>query len=259
MNKKILINDLNINYINKGEGRSVLIIPGWGATIETYMPIINSVSTYANVYCLDIPGFGKSQQPNTAWDLEDYTNFIIKFIKSQNIKELDLIGHSNGGRIIIKLATTKNIDFKINKIILISSAGIVHKKTLSQKIRIYSFKFCRKILQIKYINKYFPNLLDKLRRFFGSNDYKNANPILRQSLVKLVNEDLKHLLPKMQAPTLLIWGDKDNATPLADAKIMVKIIPDAGLVNIKGGSHYVFLEQPFYINKIIDTFLNGGN
>lgn len=254
-----VIENLKINYIKKGEGKCVLIIPGWGATVETYMSIIDSVSTYANVYCLDIPGFGKSQQPNIAWNLDEYTNLIIKFIKSQNINELDLIGHSNGGRIIIKLATTKNITFKINKIILIGSAGIVHKKTLSQKIRIHSFKLCKKILQIKCINQSYPDLLDKLRSFFGSDDYKNANPILRQSLVKLVNEDLKHLLPEIKAPTLLIWGEKDDATPLSDAKIMEKLIPDAGLVNIKGGSHYVFLEQPFYINKIIDTFLNGGN
>lgn len=255
----IIIENLKINYIKKGEGKSVLIIPGWGATVETYMSIIDSVSTYANIYCLDIPGFGKSQQPNTAWNLEDYTNLIIKFIKSQNINELDLIGHSNGGRIIIKLATTKSLTFKINKIILIDSAGIVRKKTLSQKIRIYSFKLCKKILQIKFIDKRYPDLLDKLRSFFGSDDYKNANPILRQSLVKLVNEDLKHLLPEIKVPTLLIWGEKDDATPLSDAKIMEKLIPYAGLVNIKGGSHYVFLEQPFYINKIINTFLNGGN
>lgn len=254
-----VIDNLKINYIKKGEGKSVLIIPGWGTTIETYMSIIDSVSTYAKVYCLDIPGFGKSQQPNIAWNVDDYTNLIISFIKSQNINELDLIGHSNGGRIIIKLATTKDITFKINKIILLGSAGIIHKKTLSQKIRIYLFKLCKKILQIKFINKHFPNLLDKLRSLFGSDDYKNANPILRQSLVKLVNQDLKYLLPEIKVPTLLIWGEKDVATPLADAKIMEKLIPDVGLINIKGGSHYVFLEQPFYINKIIYTFLNGGN
>lgn len=254
-----VIENLNINYMKKGKGKFVLIIPGWGATIETYMSIIDSVSSYANVFCLDIPGFGKSQQPETAWNLDDYSNFIIKFIESQNIDELDLIGHSNGGRIIIKLATTKDIKFKINKVILIASAGIVHKKTLLQKVKIYSFKLCKKILQRNFINKHFPDLLDKVRNYFGSDDYKNANPILRQSLVKLVNEDLKHLLPNINVPTLLIWGEKDDATPLSDAKIMEKLIPDAGLVNIKGGSHYVFLEQPLYINKIIDTFLNGGN
>lgn len=256
---EIFIENLKINYIKKGKGKAVLIIPGWGATIETYMSIINSVSTYATVYCLDIPGFGKSQEPNYSWNLNDYVSFIVKFIESQNMEELDLIGHSNGGRIIIKLATIKNTKFKINKIILIASAGIVHKKTLLKKIKIYSYKLCKRILKIKFIETHFPNLLETVRGVFGSNDYKNASPILRQSLVKLVNEDVKQVLPEIKVPTLLIWGENDKETPLSDAKIMEKLIPDAGIVNISEGSHYVFLEKPLYVNKIIDTFFNGGN
>ena len=94
-----------------------MILPGWGTTINTYMQMIDSISTYANVYCLDMPGFGESQEPNISWNLDDYITFVINFIKGQNIKELDLIGHSNGGRIIIKLMSQKNLNFKVNKII----------------------------------------------------------------------------------------------------------------------------------------------
>lgn len=256
---EIFIKNLKVNYIKKGTGKNVLIIPGWGATIETYNALIESISTYANVYCLDIPGFGKSQEPDYAWCLDDYTKFIIEFIEKQNIKELDLIGHSNGGRIIIRLATIENLNFKINKIILIGGAGIVHKKKLLQKIKIYSFKLCKKIVKVKCIEKRFPNLLERVQKIFGSDDYKNATPILRQSLVKLVNEDVRNLLPKIKVPVLLIWGEKDDVTPLSDAEIMEKLIPDSGIVNIRGGSHYVFLENPSYVNKIINTFLNGGN
>ena len=206
-----------------------------------------------------MPGFGESQEPDNSWDLDDYVKFIIKFINSQNIKKIDLIGHSNGGRIIIKLANRKNLNFRINKIILIGSAGIVHKKTLIQKFKIYSFKFCKKILELKPIKSYFSNLLLKLKNIFGSEDYRNASPILKQSLVKLVNEDLKQFLSNINTPTLLIWGENDTATPLSDGKTMEELIPNAGLVNIKNCSHYVFLENPYYVNKIIATFLNGGN
>ena len=129
---KVKIHNLNINYIKEGNGKAVLILPGWGTTIETYRTLINSISTYSTVYCLDMPGFGQSEEPSSSWDVDDYVSFIIDFIKEQNIKELDLIGHSNGGRIIIKLMNQQNLDFKVNKIILIGSAGIVHKKTFSQ-------------------------------------------------------------------------------------------------------------------------------
>lgn len=255
---KTIINNLKINYIKNGKGKSVLLLPGWGTTIDTYLSIINSVSTYANIYCLDMPGFGNSQEPTFSWNLDNYIDFIIKFIQKQNIKELDLIGHSNGGRIIIKLMNKNDLPFKVNKIILIGSAGIVHKKTIYQNLKINFYKFCKKFLEIKLINTMFPQLLLTLKNSFGSQDYRNATPIMRGSLVQLVNEDLKMYLPNIKVPTLLIWGTNDTATPLCDAELMEQLIPDAGLVKIENCSHYVFLEKPTYVNRIIYTFLQGG-
>lgn len=256
---KTSINGLDINFIKQGEGKNVLILPGWGTTIDTYKVMMDSISTYANVYCIDMPGFGDSEEPKEAWNTDDFVEFIIKFIENQKIEELDLIGHSNGGRIIIKLMNRKDIKFKVNKIILIGSAGIVHKKKLSQKIRIKLFKIGKSILNIKLIKKFFPNLLEKFKNSFGSTDYKNASPIMKQTLVKLINEDTRNLLPNINVPTLLIWGVNDTATPIEDGELMEKLIPDAGLVRIDNCSHYVFIEKAVYVNKIISTFLNGGN
>lgn len=259
--KKIEINidNLKINYIKKGTGKTVLIIPGWGTVINTYTTLINSISTYANVICLDMPGFGESEEPKNSWNLDNYITFIIHFIQEQKINELDIIGHSNGGRIIIKLMSNKEVNFKIDKIILIGSAGIVHKKTMLQKIKVSTFKFCKIIAQTKPIKAIFPNFLDKVKNYFGSSDYKNANPIMRETMVKLINEDVKKFLPNIKAPTLLIWGENDTATPIADAHIMEQMIPDAGLVEIKGCTHYVFLENPTYVNIVIQNFLTGNN
>lgn len=256
---KTNINNLNINYIKTGVGKAVLILPGWGTTIDTYRTLINSISTYSTVYCLDMPGFGESQEPSVSWNVDDYVNFVTEFIESQNIKEIDLIGHSNGGRIIIKLMSHPNLNFKVNKIILIGSAGIVHEKTLSQKFKIKTYKICKKICEFKPIKAMFPNIVTKLKNSFGSADYRNASPIMKQTLVQLVNNDLREYLPNINAPTLLIWGANDTATPICDAELMEKLIPDAGLVKIENCSHYVFLETPAYVNKIISTFLNGGN
>lgn len=254
-----IINNLKINYLKKGKGKTVLIIPGWGTVINTYITLINSISAYANVICLDMPGFGASDEPKKSWNLDDYVTFIIEFIKSQNIDELDVIGHSNGGRIIIKLMSSKNLNFKINKIILIGSAGIVHKKTFKQTIKIKTFKLCKKIAQLKPVKAISPGLLDKVKNHFGSADYKNASPIMRETMVKLINEDVRQYLPNIKVPTLLIWGENDTATPIKDAEIMEKLIPDAGLVRVKNCSHYVFLETPSYVNIVISNFLNGGN
>ncbi len=253
------IDDLKINYIKQGTGKTVLILPGWGTVQNTYITLISSISTYANVMYLDMPGFGESEEPKESWNIDNYISFIKKFIESQNIKELDLIGHSNGGRIIIKLMGQESLNFKVNKIILIGSAGIVHKKSLKIKLKIRTFKFCKKFAELGLVKKVFPNLLDKVKKHFGSDDYKNASPILRSTMVKLINEDVREFLPKINVPTLLIWGENDTATPIEDAELMEKMIPDAGLIRVKGCSHYVFLENPSYVNIIIKNFLTGGN
>ncbi len=254
---KAVIDNLNIHFIKKGNGKSVLILPGWGTTIDTYKTLIDSISKYACVYCLDMPGFGNSDQPYNSWNTDDYVSFVTKFIKSQNIKELDLIGHSNGGRIIIKLLSNNKIDFKVTKAILIGSAGIVHKKNAFYILKIKTYKLFKTIIQFKPIKKIFPNLLLKLKNHFGSEDYKNASPIMKETMVKLVNEDLTKYLHNISVPTLLLWGELDTATPISDGELMEKLIPDAGLIRIKNCSHYVFLETPTYVNKIIYTFLNG--
>ena len=252
-----LIDNLKINYIKQGKGKTVLIIPGWATSIETYKPLIDSLSEYRTVYCLDMPGFGESEEPKESWNLDKYIEFICNFIKKEKIKELDVIGHSNGGRIIIKLMGKKKLDFKINKIILIGSAGIVHKKTFSQKMKIRTYKLCKKLCQIGLFKKLFPNLLEKVKNRFGSSDYKNASPIMRESMVKLINEDVREYLPIINVPTLLIWGELDTATPISDAKLMESMIPDVGLVTLPDCGHYIFLENPLYVNKIISNFLNG--
>ena len=71
----------------------------------------------------------------------------------------------------------------------------------------------------------------------------------------IINEDQRKYLPNIKAPTLLIWGENDTETPIEDAKIMEKEIPNAGLVAFKGCSHYVFLERPVQINNIIKNFM----
>lgn len=206
---------------------------------------------------MDMPGFGQSEEPKKRMNLDDYISLVTKFIEEQNITEVDLIGHSNGGRIIIKMMSN-NLNFKVNKIVLIGSAGIVHEKTTKQKIKLSIVKFGKKVIGFKPIKKLMPNAEEKLKNRMGSVDYRNASPIMKDTLVCLVNEDLQEYLPNVKAPTLLIWGENDTETPITDAEIMEKKIPNAGLVRIPYCTHYVFLERADYVNNVIKVFFEGG-
>ena len=103
-------------------------------------------------------------------------------------------------------------------------------------------------------------MLQKMQNKYGSADYRKASPLMKQILVKTVNEDLTELLQNIDRPTLLIWGDLDTATPLSDAKLMEEKIPDAGLVVLKNTGHYSFLEDFYTFSRVIDVFLDekGG-
>jgi pimeloyl-ACP methyl ester carboxylesterase len=104
----------------------------------------------------------------------------------------------------------------------------------------------------------FPELIDDWRSRQGSADYRNATPIMRQCLVKAVNEDLTELLPRIKQDTLLIWGAKDTATPIGDGKLMEEKIPNSGLAVINGTGHFSFLEQPAVFRNIMRSYFEIG-
>ncbi len=246
----IKIDNLNIDYLKKGNSdNKILLLHGWGCNKEIFNNLINNLSQYMEVYAIDFPGFGKSDEPKEAWGVDEYTDLVVKFINAMNINEISLLGHSFGGRVIIKLANRENLNFKIKKIVLVDAAGIKHTPRVTRKQ-----KFYKKVFPI--IKKISPKLLNYIKTKVGSADYRNATPMMRDILVKTVNEDLKDLIPNIKQPTLLIWGTEDTATPYEDAIFMNQNIKDSGIVKIDGAGHFSFLEQPYLVNKVLDSFLN---
>ena len=118
---------------------------------------------------------------------------------------------------------------------MLDAAGLIPKKTAKQKFRAKSFKAIKWVLTLPIIKNFSADLLEKARKHYGSADYNAAPPVLR--------------------PTLLVWGENDTATPLADAKIMESLIRDAGLCVIKGAGHFAFAEAPNQTIAILNSFL----
>ena len=240
MEKNISIDNLNINYIDKGEGKTIVLFHGWGANKEAFTPIINKLSAYMRVVALDFPGFGKSDEPKEVWDVNAYAEFMKKFIKKADLEGAIWLGHSFGGRVIIKLF--EKMDIKPKKIVLVDSAGIKPKRGPDYYVKVYSYKLGKKVLKLPLINK--TGLYERLVKNAGSSDYKVLSNNMRATMSKVVNEDLRNYLPSINVPTLLIWGDKDTATPLNDAKIMNKLLPDSGIVVLEGAGHFSYLDYP---------------
>jgi len=248
---------INVNYIDEGSGDTVLFLQGWGTNLEIYKKVIDKLKITNRIIAFEFPGFGQTPEPSSAWDVNDYTEFTLSFIKKLKLDNIILMGHSFGGRVIIRLMNKSNRKFCVKKIVLLDSAGIRAKVSRKNRLKQKWFKICKKAAGTKIGQKLFPGAVDRMKNKSGSADYRKASPLMKQVLVKTINEDLTDMLPNIDVPTLLVWGDMDTATPLSDAKIMEEKIPDAGLVVLKNTGHYSFLEDFYTFSRVMDSFLGG--
>ena len=252
---RIEVDGLEISYKISGEGnRYAVMLQGWGTDLGVYDSVADAINGKYRFVQFDLPGFGSSDEPKEPWNVDAYADFFLHFMEKLGISKATLIGHSYGGRIIIKLAARESIPFEIKNIVLIDSAGIMPKRTFKQKFNIRKYKIIKKIVSIKLIYALFPELIDDWRSQQGSADYRNASPMMRQCMVMAVNEDLTDLLEKIKQDTLLIWGDKDTATPISDGKLMEEKIPNSGLAVLQGCGHFSFLENPAVFSSIMKSY-----
>lgn len=249
----VCIDNLNIEYTEQGNGTPVLLLHGWGSSFDVYKGIIATLQNRCRLVAVNFPGCGNSDTMENPWNLEDYCNFVLKFMKAVNLENPIMIGHSHGGRVILKMAAEKMVNPP--KIVLLDSAGLIPPKTFKQKFRAKSFKTIKNVLTLPLIKNHSQGLLEKARRHYGSADYNAAPEVLRKTLVSLVNTDLRDIIGNIKCPTLLIWGDKDTATPISDAKIIESLIPDAGLCVLEGCGHYSFCEKPYQAHAILNSFI----
>ncbi len=253
-----VVNGIKTSYLDKGSGEMVFMLHGWGSNKELFNNLIDAASEKYRVIAPDFPGFGGTEEPPEVWAVDDFVKWTLEFIAQFSPEKVILLGHSFGGRVVIKISAMDNLPFTLEKIILTGSAGILPKRTLSYKFKVGSYKLGKKILLLPPVRALFPNALENMQKKRGSADYQSASNVMRGCLVRVVNEDLKPYLPKIKASTLLIWGTADDATPLSDGELMEKLIPDAGLVKLNGAGHYSWLNDPYTFIAVLKSFLEIG-
>jgi len=252
--KTIKIKNLDINYKSGGRGKPLLFLHGWNGDSNRYVDFIDFFSEKGyQIYVPDLPGFGSSDEPSKPWNLDDYVEFVTEFVEKLNIKDFVLLAHSFGGRVSIKLAAKKYP--RIKKLILCSAAGIWHKKSGRQKIMIVAAKCSKVILSLPLLNLLRPRIEKLAFRFFGYKDYFQANDIMRETLKKIIAEDLFPLLKEIEVPTFIVWGERDMTTPVKDAYAMKATIKDSQLKIVERGDHGFPYKMPGVFNKLVYEFI----
>lgn len=240
------IQGLNVHYEIKGErGKNIILLHGWGQNTVMMDYIANYLASHFKVYNFDFPGFGESDEPKEPWGNEEYVSFLKEFVDKFNIDNPIIIGHSFGCRVGLLYA----YKYPVYKMVLTGAAGIVAKHDLKWYIKVYSYKLAKKML------KPFKGLSENLKKNAGSQDYKNASPIMKGTLVKCVNFDITPYLKDIKPETLLVFGDKDEATPLWMGKKMETLMPNATLVVFENDDHFAYFHQGDRFNRVLDAFL----
>jgi len=248
------INGLETYYAAEGQGDPVVLLHGWGTSSQSLAPLSGALATTFRVLAVDLPGFGWSQPPPSAWGTQEYAGHILRLMQETGIDRAALVGHSFGGRIAIALAAAE--PRRVSRLALVASAGIRPPRGAGYYLRVATAKLVKGVFSLPGWGATGQRLIAKWFARVGSRDYRTAGA-MRPTLVKVVNEDLTPLLPAIQAPTLILWGDQEQEVPRSAMETMAARIPRSRLVVFAGAGHFPFRDAPEEFGRALREFLAG--
>ncbi|MBL7156475.1 MAG: alpha/beta hydrolase [Candidatus Pacebacteria bacterium] len=236
--------------------KTLLILHGWQDAKEPWEPVKKEIEKSGiNVIIPDLPGFKKENSIEKPWDLNDYVEWVKKFVEKNINKQFFLAGYSFGGRVSIKFAN--KYPERICGLILISGAGITPRPKIKIKVFWLFSKIGDMIFSLPILNSFKPLLRKVVYFIAGTRDYRKIeSPFMKQTFRSVIGENLTNLLSKISMPTLILWGDKDVVTPISDAYIMRKQIPNSELEILKGFKHCSYVKNPELTSQKITDFIN---
>lgn len=236
-----------------GDGPPVLLLHGWGASMQLVEPLAQRLAPLGyRVYSLDLPGFGATPPPPDAWSVHDYANFVLEFLNQHALEQVLLFGHSFGGRLGLVLGAQEPA--RVSRMALANSAGVRAQPSRAGRLRLSAYRAALRTLRTLRLSAQAGALRDWYRSRYGSADYRAAQGVLRDTFVRVVSEDLLPYAARVQVPTLLFWGDRDEDTPLWQGRLLEQTIPDAGLVLWAGAGHYSYLDRLGDTARVMDHF-----
>jgi pimeloyl-ACP methyl ester carboxylesterase len=248
---QIVVDDLLTRYNLSGKGKLVLLLHGWGDSIQSFKNMQTSLAKKYQVLAPDLPGFGGTQAPKGVWDLDNYADFLHSLLSKLDLEQpYGVIGHSNGGALAVRSISLGQL--KPQKLILLAAAGV---RTNNRFKRLF-LKIIAKTGNIATIwmpERYRRGLRKSLYGVAGSDML--LKPELQDTFKKTVRQDVQADAVAIATPTLLIFAADDDAIPVADGKQYRQLIKNSRLEMIADAGHFVYLDQPSKTLRLIEEFL----
>lgn len=232
---------------------TILILHGWGSSAKRWSKVKEILTEKGlKVIIPDLPGFGENPPPPNPWSVDNYVEWVKKF--SQNFAPFFLAGHSFGGRVAIKFAI--QYPEKIKSLILCSSAGIRPNPGFKTIIIFWLAKIGNAIFTSKILARFKDGARNLFYIFLRHHDYVKADGAMKETIKKVLDEDLLNDLSKIKVKTLLIWGERDKLVPLKYAQVFKEKIENSELEIIPKIGHSPHLEVPEKLSEILVNFIH---
>lgn len=228
-----------ISFETFGKGKTVLFIHGWGGSRQNLKPLAKLVSKKCKAVIFDLPGFGKSENPDPDWGIAEYAQVIFSFVKKQRLAPVILFGHSFGGS--LALYFTAHHPELVEKLIVCAPSYKREKK---------------RVPLVSAVKDSIPAPMKRLlyRVFFPQSElYKY--PHLESNFRKIVTQDVGNEALSIKKPTLILWGDLDRYVPVSFAHELQTLIQGSELEIIKGKGHGMPLTSPELVYNKLEKFL----
>ncbi len=219
----------------------VLALHGWARTHSDFDQVF---ADGLDGIALDLPGFGATPPPESAWGSADYAAAVVPVLHEMG-GPVVVVGHSFGGRVAVHLASASPEHVRA----LVLTSVPLFRATGSRPRPPLRFRTARRLARAGLISE---ERMERARRRYGSADYRAAEGVMRDVLVRLLHEEYLTALEATSCPVELVWGEDDREVPVSVAERIREAVPDARLTVLPGAGHLTVLTAPGGVRAAIE-------
>jgi pimeloyl-ACP methyl ester carboxylesterase len=228
-----------------GPRSDVLALHGWARSGADFAPIVAGRDALA----IHLPGFGTTGPPPASWGSADFADHLADALAGTG--PYVVLGHSFGGRVAVHLAVRHP---ELVRSLVLTGAPLVRATAAPKpalKVRLAKWLHAAHLLPAAVV--------DRARKNAGSDDYRAATGVMREIFVRVVNEEYRDVLRRIDVPTTMVWGEFDSSAPVAGARLAADLIPGATLEVVNGAGHLLSdgLEEP--LTRALAAHLGAGD
>lgn len=250
--RQLQVGDLDIHYYEGGKADrpTIVMIHGFGANRDNWLRFARFFTTDYHVIALDLPGFGESSKPDASYDVGTQADRLQEFLHTLGLEKVHLIGNSMGGHIAALYAARHPQE--VLTLALLDNAGVTspRKSEMFERVErgeanplvVRKAEDFQALMEFVFVDP--PPLPDALKRHFAEQSMANSehyDRIFDQLIHQYI--PLEPELSKIQAPTLLLWGDQDRVLDVSSIEVMQPLLRDPTVVIMKDCGHAPMIER----------------